>query len=373
MFSPARFPAVATFLAGEPAAWADLGVTGEQLIALCDAEELTALVYERLGRSASSDWPSDIRETLAARARELAIEESLRGAETTTVLTALADAGVGPILIKGTALAYGWYDAPVCRPRSDTDLLIAAADVDLARQTLIGRGYTPTLSCQDLFSQFEVQKTDAFGVLHAFDVHWKVSTQPIFADVLTYVEVLPRTIPVPALGNAAVALGTVDALLLACVHPVMHHRNAERWLWAYDVHLLASRLAPAELEELARLSQSKTVAAIVARGLRQARDAFGTPVPEGMIDALEATGAGESSRAYLASERRWHHELASSVRATTSLTGRMRMLRHVLFPHPRYMLGVYGLADAPFVWCLLPALYVHRNLRGLWKIVTGKK
>ena len=368
-----RFPAVARFLAGEPAAWVDLGITGDQLIALCDAEELTALVYERSGLRESTGWPAGVRDTLAARARQLAIEESLRGAETRKALAALVETGVRPILIKGTALAYGWYDTPVCRPRNDTDLLIGSSDVDRARNTLIALGYTPTLYCHDLFSQFEVQKIDGFGVLHACDVHWKISTQPVFADVLTYDEMLPRAVALPALGDAAVAASTVDALLLACIHPVMHHRNAERWLWAYDVHLLASHLAPAEFDDFARLSRRKKVAAIASRGLRHARDTFGTAVPDRVIAALEAAGASESSRAYLASERRWHHELGSSLRGTTSLAGRARMLRQVLCPSPRYMLGVYGLADTAAARCLLPALYIHRNVRGAWKIVTGKK
>ena len=51
-------------------------------------------------------------------------------------------------------------------------------------------GYATTVHCSDLFSQFEVQKVDRFGVQHAFDVHWSISTQPVFAGLLTYDELL---------------------------------------------------------------------------------------------------------------------------------------------------------------------------------------
>ena len=81
-------------------------------------------------------------------------------------------------------------------------------------------------ACDDLFSQFEMQKVDGFGVCHVFDMHWKISTQPVFDSVLTYGEMLPRAQPVPALGPHAMTAGLVDALLLACIHPVMHHQNA---------------------------------------------------------------------------------------------------------------------------------------------------
>jgi hypothetical protein len=49
------------------------------------------------------------------------------------------------------------------------------------------------------------------------------------------------------------------------------------------------------------------------------------------------------------------------------------MLRDVLLPSPSYMLGVYGVRGKPLAPWLLPALYVHRNLRGAWKILAGKK
>ena len=68
----------------------------------------------------------------------------------------------------------------------------------------------------------------------------------------------------------------VDALLLACVHPVMHHRNVERVLWIYDVHLLASMLSAEELDELVWLARTKKVAGVCAHQLRLAQTAFGT-------------------------------------------------------------------------------------------------
>ena len=366
--------ALGLFLSGNQASWPELNISAAELIAICDAEELSPLLYERLARSPGAEgWPPEVREHLAVTSRRLATEEALRGAETRTVVSALSEAGVRPILIKGTALAYGWYDTPVSRPRNDTDLLIASGQVDTARRVLSSLGYTPTPQCQDLFSQFEVQKADEFGVLHAFDVHWKISTQPVFADVLTYEELLPRTIPVPALCGAAFAPGAVDALLLACVHPVMHHRNIERALWTYDIHLLATNLGSAEFDELVRLARLRKVAAICAHGLRQARETFGTVIPDGVNERLSGDGPVESSAEYLASQRRWHHELASSLRGTPSLGGRAGLLRQVLFPSPHYLLGAYGLGGKPLAFLLLPVLYLHRNLRGLWKIVTGKK
>jgi hypothetical protein len=92
-----------------------------------------------------------------------------------------------------------------------------------------------------------------------------------------------------------------------------------------------------------------------------------------MIQGLGTAGTVEPSAGYLASERRWHHETIASLRALPGIRDRVRMLRDVLLPSPSYMLGVYGVRGKPLAPWLLPALYVHRNLRGAWKILAGKK
>ena len=72
-----------------------------------------------------------------------------------------------------------------------------------------------------------------------------------------YEEMLPRVGPVPALGESAIAPCRVDALLLSCVHPAMHHRNDERLLWILDIHLLASGLSADERNEFQALARAE--------------------------------------------------------------------------------------------------------------------
>jgi hypothetical protein len=368
-----RFLPVSAFLRGDLDRWQDLRVDTRAFLDQCGEQDVSALVFERLSTLDSTlDWPEGVRESLSLAARTRAAEELLRGAEIRVVLDALAHSGVRPILIKGTPLAYAWYDSPASRPRDDTDLLVDEATVGCARKVMISLGYVETVHCSELFSQFEVQKRDRFGMVHAFDVHWRISAQPVFADVLRYQQCLPRAVPVPALGASAFALCGVDGLLLACVHPVMHHRNEARLLWVYDIHLLAARLTEVELNEFARMARERHVAEVCAHGLRLAQTTFGTPVDAGVVGRLGRQGGTEPSARYLASERRWHHEAISSVRALP-LGARVRLLREVLLPSPHYMLGAYGLRGKALGAWLLPALYIHRNVRGALRILTGKK
>jgi hypothetical protein len=367
------FPQVAAFFGGSPLRWPDLGIDESSLLALCKTEALSALCFHRVSQSTSTDgWPASLRDALSETARLQTAAELLRASETRAVLEELAHAGVRAILIKGMALAYTVYDAPALRARDDTDLLVAESDIPTAQQVMASLGYRATVLCQDLFSQFEVQKVDRFGVCHAFDVHWRISTQPVFANVLTYEEMLQRTVTVPTLGPAAIAPHAADSLLLSCIHPAMHHQNAERLLWIYDTHLLASRLTTAEFDDFVRRAARKKVAAVCAHGLRMAQTLFRTAVPADAIREL-SIASDEPSAEYLASQRRWHHELASSVRGLPRFADRVKLVRDVLLPSPNYMLGAYGLRDKSIGPWLLPALYVHRNVRGAWKILTGKK
>ncbi len=119
--------------------------------------------------------------------------------------------------------------------------------------------------------------------------------------------------------------------------------------------------------------RQKQVAGICAHQLRVAQAVFQTVLPPGVIADLSRPGDSEPSAVYLASHRRWHHELASSIRELPGFGARIKLMRDVLLPRPAYMLSTYGLRGKPLAMWLLPALYVHRNVRGAWKILTGKK
>ena len=374
MPAPPHYPAgLITALSGGPSRWSDLGVTRDELFALCDREELHGLLSCRVAASEHcADWPADIRDDLAQHTRDETAREMLRGDEIARVLSALTAAGVRPIVLKGTALAYAVYDTPIARPRLDTDVLIDPADRHEARGVLERCGYAAPPYCDELFAQFQMEKRDRFGLRHVIDVHWKVSTQPVFADVLDHNGMWTRARPIPALGPSAVGASPVHALLLACIHPVMHHQNTQRILWTYDTHLLASELGRADWDAFVDGATHARVAVVCAHQLGLAQALFDTRVPADVMRDLSAA-SGEPSAAYLASHRSWRHELASSLRGSPRFAGRIKLLCEVLLPSPDYMLALYGLRGKPLAPWLLPVLYVHRNARGAWKVLSGKK
>ncbi|HUE89814.1 MAG TPA: nucleotidyltransferase family protein [Vicinamibacterales bacterium] len=373
--APTTTTLFAALLAGEATPWSASGMMPGEFLRLCGEHGLTGLMHERLSRLDASDWPQGIREALARDAREHTAAELLRQREMISVLDGLAVEGIHPIILKGTALAYSLYNVPASRPRIDTDLLIQREDVGKVRRVLAALDYTAPTHCDGelLFCQFPLTKTDAFGLAHTLDFHWKISTQSVFANVMGFDEIAAVANELPALGRHARTAGPLHALLLACIHPVMHHRNAESLIWTYDVHLLASRLSVREFDAFAELAIARRVSAICAHQLGRARAWLGTRVPESAMMRLAATDALEPSAAYLRPDRGWGDELMSNIRGLPRWSDRLRLLREVALPGPNYMLKAYGLAPTSSGAALLPILYVHRLSSGCWKALAGRK
>ena len=365
---------LSAILRGEQVAWSAIGRSSADFVAACDAEDLIVLVHERVAMWPGCDWPTSVRHELVARAHAAVAEELRRQHELRAVLDALARAEVRPILVKGTPLAYSVYLSPSERPRLDTDLLVRQQDVAAVRCVMAQIGYTAPVACDGelLFRQFELTREDQFGVQHVFDFHWKISTQSVFADVLTYDELSVNAAAVPALGPHARAAGIPHGLLLACIHPVMHHGNLERIIWTYDIHLLASRLSSDDLELFTNLAVVKGIGPICARQLAIARSRFGTRLPEHTTSRLLSTGKPALTD-YLRPGRRWHHEFLSNLRGLTSWRERIRLAREVFFPGPLYMLSSYRITNRVQGFAVLPVLYFHRNLHGLWRVLVGRK
>jgi hypothetical protein len=367
----ARLDAV---LRGEVVTWSSLETSSSDLLRVCNRLEISGLVHHRLAHSSClQDWPEAVRQELATRARGATAAALVRASECTVVLDALAASGIQPILLKGAPLAHAIYAAPGMRTHADTDLLVRRDQVEQVRCVMSEIGYVepPFSDGELLFCQFQMTKEDHLGIGHVFDVHWKISTQSVFADVLTYDELAAGAEPVPALGPHARAAGPVEALLLACIHPVMHHRNADRLIWLYDIHLLAARLSDGDLERFAASAVRKQVAAICLHQLLLAQSRFGTTVPGELIATLSSPGSAEPSRTYLQAGRRWHHELVSNVTGLGGWRDRLRLLREVILPASDYMLAAYGVGRNSRV--LLPVLYVHRCVRGAWRVMSGRK
>jgi hypothetical protein len=283
-------------------------------------------------------------------------------------------------LLKGRPLAYTIYPQAYLRPRGDTDVLVPERQRGLAHEVLLDAGYAAeTTDARELAAyQRSYTHEDRAGLQHSIDLHWRLSNRQIFSRMFSFDELRASAEPVGALGAGAMTLSPVHAMLLACLHRVTHinapyfvagvrYLEANRLIWLYDIHLLASGFSDADWARLVELATAKQLRAVCADGLRATAANLGTPIPRQVMESLAAAGLSEPAAAYL---RRgfWRLSLLAELPALTTWSERARLVGEWAFPPTEHMFAKYGLRRR---W-LLPYLYVHRAVAGVVKAVSAR-
>lgn len=356
---------LAAAIRGESPAWpAGGGPAAADLLRVAAEQGLDVLVAARA--ETLTTWPLEIRAALGARLRDACVVEAVREREIVRLLAQLHEAGVRPLLVKGTALAYSHYEAAHLRPRVDTDLLVAAEEVERATVVLEAMGYSRTAQNvgQLVSHQIALVRLDAHGVWHAVDVHWRLANPQVFANLLPVAELIASAVPLPALGPYARTPDGPHAMLVAAVHLAAHHAHHVRLIWLYDLHLLCSRMDGDALGRMAALARALGLAAVCAGGLHLARRWFDTPVPAGVLAELDAVDAqSEEPARYVAGSVGKLGTLVSDLRTLPSWGARVRLIYEHAFPPAEYMLRSYRTSRRGW----LPALYLHRMVTGGWR------
>ena len=343
-------------LRAERAPWPD-GNDAAALIESIEQHGIGPLVYSHL-----SDDPWPIRAALRDLSIRAAAMESRRLDDLRALLAAFAERGIRVVIIKGTGLAYDLYPAPELRPRGDTDLLIAESDCDAVRALMRDLGYTTQLTSGDTLA---VRQQSFSRGGHVYDVHWDVCNSPVLRDALAAAEVMSRAIALPRIAPNALAPSHVDALLLACIHRVVHHHDNERLIWLYDIHLLREALSADDHARFWRMAAERRVVTICEHSIELADAWFATAPHDRASDWLHGDQfRNEPSAAFLDQSRRRAAVLGSEMKAL-GWRGRLRRMRELAFPPAGFMRQSFPSAPA----LALPALYVWRGARGVLRLL----
>jgi hypothetical protein len=363
---------ITTLLCGKAAAWPDSFDEHRQaeFLQLARRHGVLPLLYDRLrSLKLANQWPGALVEQIASEIRRQTAVEAIRQRELDHVVRLLNQAGIRPLLLKGTALAYSHYPWPALRVRADTDILIPQTAVLHAKKLLQASGYHLPVPLAGLRvnGEFCCVKQDAHGVRHELDVHWKLSNWQLFANIFNYRELAEASVPSHASREPIQQLSPVHALLHACMHLVTPD-NAERLIWVYDIHLLISALTPGETKVLINTALEKRLCEVLMHGVMRAREIFDTLLPE-VLDQSFALWIkepmNEPSAGYLRGHRKKYQEFVSNFANQPSWLARAGLIRETMFPPPDYMLNYFGVSNP--LW--LPLLYLRRGISGLGRYV----
>ncbi len=327
------------------------------LLQLAQSEGVGALLHEALAFDPAAPAAPGLRERLARSVFDASARDLLRKRELERVLALFARAGLEPIVLKGWALAHLLYPQPALRPSLDVDLMVPAAARPAAAALLLAEGYdTTTFQGGDLVNaQASYWRDLAPGARLTVDLHWRISTSPLFAHVLTHDWLRPRAQRIPALGPSACGPAFADALVHACVHRAPLGERADRLVWLYDIHLLTRRLDEQGWTEFAGLAARHRLRAICLDALQASARWLGTEFPADVRAAL-SDAPPEPSAVLLRDGAGWLKW--AELDSLRGLRERLTYLRETALPDPAYLLDLYGTQRR---W-LLPALYVRRAL-----------
>jgi hypothetical protein len=343
------------------------------------SQGMAPLLFRRLGSETRASWPEPLLQRLHRVALQQAAFEMIAEVDLCRLLTAFAQIGVRPLLLKGTPLSYTLYPESGLRPRCDTDLLILEQDRENVAILMKKMGYAPLHEAQVDYinTQMSYARKAAQGMRCCYDIHWQVSNcNRQFSQEFSSGKIFEQAEAIPALGENAQTLNRVDALIYACFHRAGHFSHSgDRLIWLYDIHLLFQALTGQEGERFCQRAKELQIISLCTDALRTSQHWFGTRYPEAVQVVVEEKRAKQSSEKYdkYKSQEPFAHLLGSSrsdgirQQALLELQGlptwkkRLLYLFQNLFPPPEFMSWRYQERKKYF----LPWLYSRRLLEGL--------
>jgi len=353
---------LAAALRGDGAAW-PIGWSGSEqagrTIERIGYHGIAGLIAEQASRLV--DWPGAVLAWVREQAIALAMWELRHKEIVADLLAALAEERVAALLLKGSALAYDLYSAPATRARGDSDVLIAAADLDPARAILARRGFRCQPRDEAIADDLALQEVWSIlcpaGTKHHVDLHWQLINAPALHGILDFERCARQTMPLPRLGHGARTMRHPLTLLHTCIHRAMHltspyfvdgvtYYGGDRLIWAKDIELLSRSMTEAEWCEFTAIALDQGVAAVCLDGLQLAERTLGATIADGVFRQL-GTAVAEPASAYLIgsgqARRAW-----LDLRAIPGLRRKLAYVAARSVPTGRFMRDKYpGLSDRP--------------------------
>lgn len=239
-----------------------------------------------------SDCPLDVMLDLQTAWYAAVGDAELHRRELHTVLMALNNAGLRPVVFKGAALAYTVYPDPACRAMSDLDVWITADEMPRARAALEAIGYQFRFKPDrppDLMKMHggEVRLYGPDSAAGLVELHFGVFAG-VWLQRVTRIDeagIHARCRPVVVAGAPAWMLSPEDHLIQIAVHNAVNHQlslSALRNL--IDVVLLA-RHYPLDWEVVIQRARAWRLATATWLVLALAQDLCGL---DGAAEAVKA-------------------------------------------------------------------------------------
>lgn len=300
---------------------------------------------------ALAGWPAAVADSVRAEMRLTALWEELHRKMIAGIIERLAATGVTTMVMKGTAIAYLFYDEPATRRRGDTDLLIRPGDLAAARRVLEQAGCYRREDPHGLYFQETWLIDCGAGMVHSIDLHWQPSDRPVLQKVLAAERFWQGRQPLERLSPHAGAPDALTMLVHGAVNQAWHVARGysvedtritggRRLIWAVDYLRLTRAFDEARWQELAAFCEAHDAAAIVQQALEGAQADIGLTVPASVIERLRRAASPSRAQAYIA-DPDVVRDFWRDLKAASSLAVRLRLVHSLAFAPRSHLVEKY--------------------------------
>ncbi len=319
-------------------------------------ERVDLLLWERLECVQDNDFIG-----LRVRQKEYALWHLRIKNTLSQILTALNEAKLPVLIMRGQALAETLYIQPHTRPQSDIDLIFEPACALQAKQVLWDIGFRPDSVYADMFVRGDIQldiHTEPLGIERI--QAWQYLTPLRAKDFFKYGQEGRLA------GEKALLLHPRVNLPYLCFHALKH--SFERLLWLYDIALLANDIsAKQQWNEVVQGIEDYKLERPCFYALSYAKAHLGADVPDEMLDKICPDMGFVERRLF---KRHMHHEVIPYLaerlfaRMQPDFKHRVDFWKETIYP--RYEVRAQ-MANGGCVKCS----FIRTRLKQVFKAFTG--
>lgn len=329
------------------------------IIAAATAHGLGPLLYRVLRQEDGEGVPSELRDRLRREQSAVVVQFMLLDQAQQEIQKEFDKNEISAIWLKGIHLARVYYPDPVLRPMGDLDVLVRYEDRQRARAAVAGLGYG------GYERQHILSFSDTGAIPEHFSYHYHLRGGPSEAIVLEVHYRLLRDTKLLEPGKVTdwvwthtdsieggyTVLNNEALILHLAAHTFLHHGEGELiFRQLFDIHRV---IAQGNLDWDIIVGQAVAFRWVYAtkRALTLCQEYFETPVPEGVLDELEARRSNEEDNRvarFKGSGHRW--EQVSQLFKAYSWRDRLWMAFKIAVPASDYMRWRYDIPAGRAVW-----------------------
>lgn len=351
--------------------WGEDREAASAFLEISEEMEVQPILYTLLIECESrSSWPAGILARLKAVnvARFAGFE--LRLQEIRKVLSLLQQHGVDCVILKGLPFALEIYRYPHHRPSSDTDVLIDRRSLHVVEELMRQMGYqeTPDMLFGTVSQQKQFSKPSRNGLEHVFDFHVELNNRPVLSP-FSFDHFWERSDEVIIQGCRLRVPRSPEAFILGVLHRLGHLSKDRRFLWLYDLKLLASRMDLEDWRLVTNMAERVECKALLGQEIVDLAEMSKEMIPADIFEWADGVrhDRSENSGYYLGADRTRRSDLVVGIRTLPSVSLRILAIGLLVFPRPQYMRDIYGRGEG--AW--LPILYMRRFREMFSKRISG--